>query len=42
MKYVQIPQKLLIDREIDPVKPEESFCYLGRHFDFSMSNAKHK
>ena len=27
---------------IPPIKPKESFTYLGRHFDFEMSNNVHK
>ena len=27
---------------VPTTKMGESFCYLGRHFDFSMSNNKHK
>ena len=42
-KSVQFLPKLLINNDMVPcVKLSDSFCYLGRHFDFEMSNKKHK
>ena len=39
----QFQPKLYINNEkIPPVKKDESFKYLGRYFDFNMSNDKHK
>ena len=38
-KSVQIQPKLFINKESVPcVKLDDSFRYLGRHFDFQMSN----
>ena len=42
-KSVQYLPKLLINNRLIPtVKIGESFEYLGRYFDFNMSNDKHK
>ena len=42
-KSSQFQPKLLIDGNLIPtVKTGESFRYLGRHFDFNMSNNTHK
>ena len=42
-KSVQFQPKLFINSElVPPVKADDSFRYLCRHFDFSMSNAMHK
>ena len=42
-KSIQFQPKLIIYSElVPPVKADDSFRYLGRHFDFSMSNAMHK
>ena len=42
-KSVQCLPKLLINNRLIPtVKIGESFEYLGRYFDFNMSNDKHK
>ena len=42
-KSVQFQPKLFINSElVRPVKADDSFRYLDRHFDFSMSNAMHK
>ena len=42
-KSVQFQPKLFINSELfPPVKADDSFRYLGRDFDFSMSNAVHK
>ena len=42
-KSAQIQPKLFINKEFVPcVKHDESFRYLGRHFDFQMSNQLHK
>jgi len=42
-KSVQFLPKLFINNDMVPcVKLSDSFCYLGRHFDFEMSNTKHK
>ena len=42
-KSAQYQPKLLVNNELIPcVKIDDSFCYLGRHFDFEMSNEKHK
>ena len=42
-KSAQIQPKLFINKESVPcVKLDESFRYLGRHFDFPMSNQLHK
>ena len=39
----QFQPKLYINNEqIPPVKKNDSFKYLGRYFDFNMSNDKHK
>ena len=41
-KSVQYLPKLLINTDVIPcVKIGESFCYLGRFFDFGMSNLQH-
>ena len=38
-----IPTKLIIEGNLIPaVKTGDSFRYLGRHFDFNMSNNIHK
>ena len=42
-KYAQYLPKLLINKDLIPtIKTGESFEYLGRHFDFNMTNEKHK
>ena len=42
-KSIQYLPKLFINNNVVPTtKMGESFCYLGRYFDFSMSNNKHK
>ena len=42
-KSAQVQPKLFINKEMVPcVKHEDSFRYLGRHFDFHMSNQVHK
>ena len=42
-RSIQFQPKLLIDKQIvPPVKNGESFKYLGRFFDFDMSNEMHK
>lgn len=42
-KSIQIKPKLYINNNlISPVEPDESFVYLGRHFDFKMSDKEHK
>ena len=42
-RSIQFQRKLLIDNQIaPPVKNGESFKYLGRFFDFDMSNELHK
>ena len=42
-KSVQFHSKLLINRDlVQCVKTGASFRYLGRHFDFEMSNGEHK
>ena len=42
-RSIQFQSKLLIDRKlIPPVKHGESFKYLGRYFDFDMTNEMHK
>ena len=42
-KSIQFQPKLFINSElVPPVRADDSFRYLGRHFDFSMSNAMHK
>ena len=39
----QYKPKLYINNEVIPViEINESFKYLGRHFDYSMSNQEHK
>ena len=43
LKSIQFQPKLFMNSElVPPVKADDSFRYLGRHFDFSMSNAMHK
>ena len=37
-----LPKLFINNNVIATTKMEESFCNLGRHFDFSMSNDKHK
>ena len=40
---MQFQPKLFINSElVPPVKADDSFRYLGRHFDFSMSNVMHE
>ena len=42
-KSMQFQPKLIINSESGPpVMNDYSFRYLGRHFDFNMSNGKHK
>ncbi|CAB3999328.1 Hypothetical predicted protein, partial [Paramuricea clavata] len=42
-KSAQYLPKLLINKDLIPtIKTGESFEYLGRHFDFNMTNEKHK
>ena len=42
-KSIQYLPKLFINNNVIPTtKTGESFCYLGRYFDFGMSNNKHK
>ena len=42
-RAIQIKPKLYINNLlITPVKPDESFVYLGRHFDFQMTEKEHK
>ena len=42
-KSIKLQPMLTINSEIvPPVKADDSFLYLGRHFDFSMSNVMHK
>ena len=42
-KSIQFQPKLNINNKpVAPIKKDESFRYLGRHFDVSMSNMKHK
>ena len=42
-KSAQVQPKLFINKEMVPcVKHEDSFPYLGHHFDFHMSNQVHK
>ena len=42
-KSIQFQLKLFSNSElVPPVKADDSFRYLGRHFDLSMSNAMHK
>ena len=39
----QYKPKLYINNELIPaIEINESFKYLGRHFDYSMSNQEHK
>ena len=43
MKCIQIKLKLYLNNKlINPVKINESFMYLGRYFDFNMTNKDHK
>ena len=43
IKSVQYLPKLLINNNLIPtIKIGEAFQYLGRYFDFSMSNNNHK
>ena len=37
-----LPKLFLQNTLIPPVKINESFLYLGKHFDFEMSSEKHK
>ena len=40
---VQYQPKLYLDNQlVPPIKPDESFTYLGRHFNFKMDDEKHK
>ena len=42
-KSIQYSPKIYINNElVKSVKPEESFLYLGRYFDFNMSEKDHK
>ena len=42
-RSIQFQPKLIIDCDLIPaVKTRDSFRYLGRYFDFNMSNATHK
>ena len=42
-KCTQIKPKLCLNNKlINPVKIDESFVYLGRYFDFNMTNKDHK
>lgn len=42
-KSIQYLPKLLINNQLIPkINIGESFQYLGRHFDFHMSNVNHK
>ena len=42
-KCIQIKPKLYLNNKlINPVKIDESFVYLGRYFDFNMTNKDHK
>ena len=42
-KSVQYQPKLLINNQVIPfVKNDDTFRYLGRHFDFEMINSMHK
>ena len=42
-RSTQFQPKLLIDKQlVPPVKNGESFKYLGRYFDFDMTNELHK
>ena len=42
-KCTQIKPKLCLNNKlINPVKMDESFVYLGRYFDFNMTNKDHK
>ena len=42
-KSIQYLPKLIINNNLVPaIKREKSFCYLGRYFDFEMSNNEHK
>ena len=42
-RSIQFQPKLLIDKQlVPPVKNGESFKYLGRYFDFDMTNELHK
>ena len=36
------PKLYVINEVIPPLKVDESFKYLGRYFNFSMNNQKHK
>ena len=41
--WTQSKPKLYVNNEvIPPLKVDESFKYLGRYFNFSMNNQKHK
>ena len=42
-KFIQYKRKLLINNKLVPrIEIGESFRYLGRYFDFNMSDEKHK
>ena len=42
-KSVQYSPKVYINNElVKPIKPDESFLYLGRHYDHDMSEKEHK
>ena len=42
-KFVQYLPKLIIDNSLIPViETGKSFCYLGRYFDYEMSDDKNK
>ena len=43
IKSVQYSPKVYINNElVKPIKPDESFIYLGRHYDYDMSEKEHK
>ena len=43
IKSVQYRPKLIINKSLIPViEIGKSFCYLGRYFDYEMSDDKHK
>ena len=42
-KFTQFQPKLIVNSElVPPILNDDSFRYLGRYFDFEMSNRKHK